>query len=343
MPLFRKPKRPAPSVSPKAAPTGPQVPPFSGDPTALRFSKQLEAGQWAEFHDFVAGIRDPDLRYFYLESLTTLSGRPGWLDEWVAACPGSALPVMFRGRHAIKWAWDARGSGRAKTVKEDAWPVFHRRLVVGDADLARAAELDPDDPAPHAFSIWAAMGLSLGQQEVRRRYDQAAKREPFHTGAAYAMIQATARKWGGSHEAMFAFARDLSGRAPEGHSAHKVIALAHIEAWLDRSAEKQRTYFSQPAVKDEVRAAAARSIRSPRYQVADSVLQWSDRNAFAFCFRQMGDWDAQLAQMEIIGTRITQAPWQYLSGGAGAAYERARQHAVNQAAILAADAIRGRR
>lgn len=326
MSLFRKRKKSASPAQTNTAPSGPQIPRFSGDQAALRFSQQLETGQWEEFHDFLEGTEDHGLRYFYINSLAGISGRPEWLDEWAAARPQSALPVIFSGRHATLWAWEARGSGRAKTVQEDAWPIFHQRLVAGDADLAKAAKLDPEDPSPHAFSIWNAMGLSLGQQEVRRRYDAAAMLDPFHPGAAHAMTQATARKWGGSHEAMFAFARDLSERAPEGHGVHTVIAKAHIEGWLDLSSkEERRAYFEQDDVKQEIRAAAARSIRSPEYRLADSPMQWSDRNAFAFCFFQMDDWDAQLAQMQIIGTRITEAPWHYL-GDPGPRYERARAY-----------------
>ena len=101
--------------------------------------------------------------------------------------------------------------------------------------------------------------------------------------------------------------REVSAAAPEGHSAHKAIALAHVEKWLDEDREEQPRYFLAPEVKAEIRAAADRSIRSPRYARAGSVLSWSDRNVFAFCFRLMRDFDAQLAQMQIIGSRITKS------------------------------------
>lgn len=330
MSFFRRNSRPA--TPPQAAAptgTGPAVPLLAGDETALRFRDQLAAGHWREFHDFLESVTDTDIRHFYIQGLSEISGRPEWMDEWVAACPRSALPLTFRGRHATSWAWEARGSARAKYVKEDAWPVFYNRLVAGDQDLALAAALDERDPAPHAFGIWTAMGLSLGQPEVARRYGEVARRDRLNIGAAYAMIQATARKWGGSHDAMFGFAREVSASAPEGHSAHKAIALAHIEKWLDEDRDEQPRYFLAPEIKAEIRAAADRSIRSPRYARAGSVLSWSDRNVFAFCFRLMRDYDAQLAQMQIIGSRITKTPWAY-QGEAGVVYERARQRAISE-------------
>jgi hypothetical protein len=42
------------------------------------------------------------------------------------------------------------------------------------------------------------------------------------------MIQALARKWSGSHDEMFEFARSESEQAPDGHSVHRIIALAQI-------------------------------------------------------------------------------------------------------------------
>ncbi|HEX6451439.1 MAG TPA: DUF4034 domain-containing protein [Trebonia sp.] len=328
MPLFRKKSPPAAPAQTPAAPE-PPVPPFSGDKAALYFQEQLAAGRWQEFHDFLEASPDWDLRHFYVNGLADITGRPPWLDEWVAAHPVSALPLLFRGRHATHWAWQARGSGRANTVKEDAWQVFHTRIVAADQDLARAAVLDDRDPTTYAFSITTGRALSLGQPEIRRRYAEVARRDPLNGGATAEMIQATARKWGGSHDGMFAFAREVSAAAPDGHSAHKAVALAHIEMWLDQPREEQPRYFLADEVKAEIRAAADRSIRSPRYHRVNSVLMWSDRNVFTFCFRLMQDYEAQLAQMQIIGPWITKSPWNY-QGKPGMIYERARQRALTE-------------
>jgi hypothetical protein len=133
-------------------------------------------------------------------------------------------------------------------------------------------------------------GTGRGQAAVRAGAQQA----PASTQA----LQGLGRKWGGSHEAIFEFARWASGQAPDGHSGHKLIALAHIEMWLDaEKGEPQRTYFVAKPVKQEVMAAARRSILSPNYSRDGSVLSWPDRNIFAFCFRLMRDFGAQLEQM----------------------------------------------
>lgn len=283
-----------------------------GDPDAHRFQRELARGRWQEFHQFLEGTTDWATRHWYVRQLSDISARPAWMDEWVAARPDSAIPLLFRGSHGMHWAWQARGNGWANTVKQDAWAVFHSRLVAADEDLTRAAALDPHDPCPWEVSLPVVRGLSLGQVEGRRRFDEAHRRDPWNLFACVDMIQVTAKKWGGSHEAMFEFARSASAQAPEGSSAHRVIPLAHIEKWLDlrNAAWGNQGYFLQAEVWSEIYAAAAKSIRSPRYR--DGLTSWGDRNAFAFCFDLMADVTAAREQLKIIGPRITH-PWTMFS------------------------------
>lgn len=340
MPLFGNRKKSVPSAPPgppaqEAVPPAPQPLPFNGDETAIRFRDELAAGRWREYRDFLAATTDSGLRAFYLDVMPAKGDeRPDWLDEWVAAEPNSSLPLLVRGWHGVDWAWDARGGGRAKTVKRQAWPVFRARLKAAEEDLARASALDETDPLPAARSINAAMGLTRGQKEIRRRFDEADRRDPLNRTACTCMIQATARKWGGSHEGMFRFAREITERAPEGHSAHKVVALAHIEQWLDLGSDRNRqaVYFFDESVKLQIRSAADRSIRSPHYDRASSVLQYPDRAAFAFCFARMHDFEAQLAQMDIMGERFALTGWIYKNVDAARGYETDRQRALQRVA-----------
>lgn len=332
MPLFGNRKKPSPEPIPPPAPpapSAPEIPRFAGDRDALRFSEQLGAGKWEDFHDFLGETTDWDLRYFYLNSLADITGRPDWLDEWAAARPGSPLPLLFRAAHGIHWAWEARGRGWGSTVSDEAWKLFHTRIVNADRDLTRVAALDDQDPAPHVFSLTTARALSLGQTELRRRYGQVTQRDPDGSAAVAPMIQGTAKKWGGSYDGMLGFARDRSQSASDGSSAHNGIARAHIEGWL--AADDGGKYWTAE-IGQEIRAAADRSIRSAAYRRADSVLQWQDRNLFAFCFAMLDDYDAQLAQMQIIGTRITDGPWEYLKGGTAVGYQRLQRRAQEKLA-----------
>jgi hypothetical protein len=326
MAIFRKKSAPAPAGRPAASVP---VPHLRGDQRALAFESQLAQGRWQEFHDFLESLTDWELRQFYVVELARISGRPEWVGEWVAAKPGSSLPLLFRGAHGMNWAWEARGGKRAQYVQEDAWPLFHSRLVEADQDLAKAAALDDRDPAPHAMSTTTARGLSLGQTEIKRRFELAHSRQPLYGPACTQALQGFARKWGGSHDAMFGFARWASGQAPDGHSVHKLIALAHIEMWMDAEQGVQPTYFQAEQVKQEIMGAARRSVLSPNYYRNGTVLSWLERNIFAFCFRHMRDYGAQLEQMRLIGPYVTEEPWHY-QGEAGVIYEKHRQLAFKQ-------------
>jgi hypothetical protein len=276
-------KRPSRSASAATVPAAPPLDPLLGDAQAHRFRAELAEGRWQEFHDFLDSITGWDDRQTYIYRLSSLiDGRPDWLHEWVAAKPASSLPLLFRGTHGTSWAWRARGSGRANTVEQDAWQVFFARLVEADRDLAAASALDPADPTAHARSLWTAIGLQLGQHEIRRRFGEVVRRHLWHQDAHHSMIQALAAKWHGSNAEMFEFARSVSLRAPEGHGLHALIASAHLEQWLNLThestdgRERQIRYFCNPAVQVEIRAAAAKSIGSSRY--ARTLRTPDDRN-----------------------------------------------------------------
>src|SRR5580658_5761984 len=130
MPIFRKRSAGAPAADPAQAVPERPLDDLLGDSDAHAFRAELDQGQWKRFHDFLEATREPDARHFYVDRLAhAIEGRPGWLDEWCAARPSSAVPLLFRGVHSIAWAWQARGAGLARTVKQDAWPLFHERLV----------------------------------------------------------------------------------------------------------------------------------------------------------------------------------------------------------------------
>jgi hypothetical protein len=340
MALFKKQRAasaPRSGADAQAAPE-PELDNLLGDAEAHAFRAELEHGDWKRLHDFLEATRDADTRFFYVDTLSGVTGRPGWLDEWCAARPLSAIPLLFRASHSRHWAWEARGSGLARTVGQDAWPLFHQRLVAADRDLARAAELDPEDPMPHALGLWSAYGLSLGQAELLRRFGEADRRHRWHLGAYRAMSQGMASKWSGSNDRLLEFARAALREAPDGHPVHVIVPTAHLEVWRyfthglvagtpehKAGQEHQIKYFRDEAVGAEVRLAANRSIRSPGYRPCHST-PWH-RNFFAMCFRLMHDYPAQLEQMDLIGPMITPTPWGY-QGRPAAAYERARARAL---------------
>lgn len=287
--------------------TGPQVDPCWGDPLAQEWRDRLARGEWRDLGAFLRSQRDAETRDFYVEVLgDTLDGRPAWLDEWVNAEPQAALPLLFRARHAVAWAWQARGGGQASTVKEQGWQPFFERLLGADADAASAAALDPDDPGPWVVMLTTARGLQKGVEQLRETFAEVQKRCRWHQEAHRLMIQGLAEKWGGSDELMFGFAREVNAQAPEGLGVHTVLAEAHIEGWMSAEGEG---YWRQPGVRDEVVSAANRYLNSPACVATPRLIR--NRNVFAFCFWMLGERDLLRQQMEQIGDTVT-SPWTLL-------------------------------
>jgi len=141
MPLFGKKASPAQPAAPEPPP--PPVDELLGDPVAHRFRAELAEGRWQEFHDFAQATTDWDLRHFYVNDLSKISGRPGWLDEWVAARPQSAIPFLFRGSHGINWAWEAHVTVRYDSVAALLHWNDGKQALVGTDGFA--VQLDPDE------------------------------------------------------------------------------------------------------------------------------------------------------------------------------------------------------
>ena len=219
---------------------------------------------------------------------------PEGYDEWTQAHPSSSVAWTVRGAHGIKWGWEARGGGKAESVQDQSWQLFWQRLEQAEQDLRKAAELDPADPVPWTYLVISARGLERGVPEIGERLKQAHARRPWHHFAFSQALQGFAKKWGGTHELMFDLARQVQSGAPDGASAHTVVAEAHVERWLymaswDKDEASALSYFRTQPVPDEIRQAAERCIWSDHYE--RPRLAPFDQNFFTYCFFRMHDWE----------------------------------------------------
>src|SRR5581483_2495023 len=65
---------------------------------------------------------------------------------------------VLAGRHAVKAAWDARGSGLSATVTEEGGRLFGERLQEAETALAAAWAADPTCAPAAAEMIRVCMG-----------------------------------------------------------------------------------------------------------------------------------------------------------------------------------------
>jgi hypothetical protein len=293
---------------------GPKLPepvedPFDGDTGLPQDVASLQRGNWKPAAARLKASRGDD-RTFTASHLSAAGRQP--VEKWHAAEPSSAGAALVRGIVHMGWAWEARGQGHAEDVPEDAWPVFHGRLEEAEGFFHEAARLDDADPAPWGYLTLSARGLDLEPPEIRGRFEEARRRDPDNWTAAMFTLQSLAEKWSGTHEDMFAFAREVAGAAGDGSPLHALVPLAHHERWLyfshfEGDREGQRKYFEAPAVQRELQAAWTRgpgapAFRKRRFGATQTAL-------FAFGFTLGLDQARAREAFEKLGPIVTHTPW----------------------------------
>ncbi|MFC6878649.1 MULTISPECIES: hypothetical protein [Actinomadura] len=290
-----------------ALPARPVLDPALGIDEGALVRRGLAAGDWRAAKEALERATDPDARYWLLDLCAEQKGRPDWLDDWVAAEPDGALPLLVRGAHGVKWAWEARGPYQARYTGDDAMVVFQHRLVTAEDDLLRAASRDPNDPTPWACLLTSGRGLGVGVPELERRFTEVTVRHRWHVGAHGGMLMGTSRKWGGTHDLMFDFAREAASLAPAGSPIAGLLAAAHLEPYLFESKARMAAYLSHPEVRGELRWAAERSVLHP--DAVPTLGTIHAHNHFAYCFAAGGDVQAAARHFAALGGRVAKQPW----------------------------------
>lgn len=312
MPLIRR--RTAARPSRWGRSTTPRVDPAYGDPELAEVRAAAAAGRWPEVRAHLTAAAesgDGEQLTWLAEGVMLTAGAELWLPDAVAAEPDSPLPLLLTGARHIEWAWEARTRKMAKYVSEEQFRTFHARLRIAEDQLYEVAERAPDWAAPWYFLQITARGLQVGQQAAARRFEAAVRRRPGHPAAHRQQLQQLCRKWGGSHEAMHAFARASMLAAPEGSPLGELVAVAHLEQWLDEE-DDNPGYLRRSSVVLSLYEAAERSVHHPDYV---RHRDWTRGfNTFAMAFAQAGEADAAADLFRVLDGRVTEFPWMYLDG-----------------------------
>ncbi|GGM32004.1 MULTISPECIES: hypothetical protein [Micromonospora] len=287
------------------------IDPAQGDPTAEALIAAFELRDWPTARDLLTPVTDPDDRAFCLGVVAQVDGVQDWIGEWIDAEPRSTLPMLVKGAHALHRAGQARGSARAAQTSQEQFREFHKGLKFAENCLDEVVDRDPEDVTARALLVQSARGRQVDPAEARRRFDAVVERYPWHRVAHEAMLQYLCRKWSGSHEEMFEFARGAAAKAPAGSTLGKLVMVAHLEMWVDLPIGEDADYIGQPEVLAELNAAADHSVRHPDYRRRPG---WPNvHNAFAMAFAMAGDLSSAAEQFEVIGDLVTPFPWQYHS------------------------------
>ncbi len=311
----------------------PKVVPGFDDPAAAKLRSAVEGRDWDTARGLLSRVTDPDDLIFYVNLCADVDGVQDWIGEKVTAEPESTLPLLVQGACDIVWAWEARTGARARLVSREQFELFFRRLKTAEDCLDEVIERNPDDVTARALLLTTGRGRHVDRAEQQQRFDEVIRRHPQHWYAHRQMLQYLCKKWYGSHDEMFEFARTAAAKAPDGSPLPTLVAEAHLEKWMedlsnsdvDRVAAQQ--YLRRPDVLAEINAAADRSVRHPDYV---RRLGWpGPHNTFAVCFVRAKDWPAADEQFRAIGQRVAEWPWTRLGNASHefvAARYRTRQH-----------------
>ncbi len=131
------------------------------------------------------------------------------------------------GTELTNWGWHARGVRYAANVTNNGWKKFESRLRAARVALRRAYALRPDQPeAPAELMV---MDLGLGHpNRIRKWFRIVRKVDPDNFDAYWIMLDADRRRWYGSTETMFQFARQCLKQG-HWHSRIPFIGLKALE------------------------------------------------------------------------------------------------------------------
>lgn len=305
------------------------IDPFQGDPEARALSEALGARDWPRALHLIE-CADPVRQGWLVGIASSKRDVVTFIDDLIATAPRSAALYTVKGLAYLDWAWEARGSGWAKDVARDAWQVVNDRLRQAEDFLDEAVDLDPAYLPARTALITMATTRGKSTDEKLRRFDAAARIDPLNVRAHRATVVSLTKKWGGSSELMFAFARDRAAVAPDGHDLPVLVADAHVEEWLIR--DRETAYLEQREVGDELVAAAHRSYLHPGYRYQHGVTP-STWNTFAFPLA-LGDryTEAQTCFDRIGDALVTEGPWHFHSSTPGRAYHRLREYVASNLA-----------
>ncbi|BAU81482.1 hypothetical protein SLA_0527 [Streptomyces laurentii] len=297
-----------------------QVQKGSGDPDVARARMAAEAADWETLRALLEARPEGGDWTELLWAAGETAGVETWITGVIADAPDAALPRLVAGVRYVDWGWEARTGARASQVSQEQFEIFHERLRKAEKWLYEAAELEPGWASPWYVLQISGRGLEVGQTVARRRFEATVRRAPHHAGAHQQQLQQVCAKWSGSHEETHAFARAAVFGAPAGTPLGELVALAHIEQWLDMESGPDGEYITSPEVVASLNEAADHSYRHPDFVREGAWL--GVLNAFAMAFALSGEVPAARECFDAIEGRVSEFPWQYLDGADPAAAYR---------------------
>ncbi|OQR64562.1 hypothetical protein B6E66_08125 [Streptomyces maremycinicus] len=279
-----------------------------GDARVLALVEAAEARDWERVKAALAPF-DLGRDHQVLGELADVDGVQDWIGRAVEEDKEHrATALLISGARHIIWGWEARTSARAVDVTQEQWRVFHERLGVAEEQLLEAAELRPDWVTPWRRLLTSGRGMSLGAAVNEARLDAALRRGPLDLETHIEWVSHLQPRWNGEPGQALAFARRAFADAPDGHRLGCVIAMAHIEEWVESD---HANHLDRARTQDELRQAARRSILHPAYERRPGWQE--DFNIFAMALALSTESIVAPRVFHELGGAYTPWPWKYMA------------------------------
>lgn len=275
-----------------------------------RVYAQLEAQHWSTAEAQIMKLPDGE-RYQLVSGLADVARRPDIFNDWTRDNHRSPLAWCVSGQQRISAAWEARGAGLAHTVTARGMSRFASEMKVARADLRNAISLNNTLCDPYVGLLTIAMTEAEDRKKLWDLFARIKVLSDEHYTAHVTMTTALTVKWGGSPDEALEFARVTIRNAPDTSALVGVLAVAHIEYWLqldiDEREYESEMYFRTSSVLEELKKAYARL-----ETVTDlSCEKIQALNAFAFCFFKGGQFELVRAIVARLQGEYVVYPWQY--------------------------------
>jgi hypothetical protein len=276
----------------------------------------------------VRAIYDPmgwDGRQLLVYDAADQAGVEDFLQQVIERAPDDVVAKTMYAVRLVVMGWDVRTAARAKDVSREQFEVFFDHLRRAEAVLIWVCAKDPGNAAAWCERITTARALQLGQSEARRRYDRIVEQVPHYLPAQTALLQQLCPKWSGDMAAMHAFALQCAQDAPAGAHNGALVVDGHLEHWLEVEGD---TYWKDPSVRAEIRAAGERSVLHPDFRRTPGWV--SALNMFAAGYSLIEEWSLAKRCFLELGPYANKWAWMYFKGGPQEAFARNRNWAMER-------------
>lgn len=262
-------------------------------------------------------LHDRDHRLL-AEAGPVVAGEPGFHELVVGQLARERDDVLARAllaqSHVVR-AFETRGGLPASLVTPEQYERYAADLRAAEVHLIEVCAVEPSWFYPWHLRVVTSRTLELGLSETRRRYDRIAEDDAHHHPAQAELLQQLCPKWGGTWEDALGFARATSAAAPAGSAEHGLVADVHLERWVALPRREQAAYLKDPAVLDELSAAAAASVEHPDFV---RQLSWVRlHTTFGALFALAGRRDVAADHFATLGDVVDGRVWAYLAQDVG--------------------------